>query len=113
LTDKARLLELLSDGRPHSHRETYALGLMAHSRAADLRKDGNVINVWREGKLYWYQLVGVAPSAEDAEGGAPARGAPGGLTSPSPRQEGVGAAAAPSDSQLVFDLPARLREEAA
>jgi hypothetical protein len=106
MTDKARLLELLSDGKPHSHKEAYRLGVMAHSRASDLRGDGYVINTWREGKLYWYQLVGAAPSAENAEGGASGPpDAPEGLASLPLGQEGVGAAAAPSDSQLALDVP--------
>ena len=57
MTGKQRLLELLKDGQPHSHHETYALGLIAHSRAADLRAEGHDIRVWREGNTYWYQLT--------------------------------------------------------
>ncbi len=43
VTGTARLLELLSDGKPHTARECYALGVMVHSRVADLRKRGHVI----------------------------------------------------------------------
>lgn len=116
MTDKARLLELLSDGKPHSHREAYRLGLMAHSRAADLRKDGHNIRVWREGGLYLYQLV-VASSAGDlepspADGGASRNDAPTDPQSVSPGQGGAPPQSVPSDSQLVLDLPARLKEVA-
>lgn len=104
MIDKERLLELLSDGKPHSHKECYRLGVMAHSRASDLRGDGYIINTWREGKLYWYQLVGVPPSAEDAEGGTSAD-VPEGLPSLPLGQEGA-CRSAPSDSQLSLDVPA-------
>lgn len=118
MTDKARLLALLSDGKPHSHKEAYRLGLMAHSRAADLRADGHDIRVWREGGVYLYQLASVASTAgaddsPSAVGGAPtASGAPRDTSvPPSPGQEGA-RRSVPSD-QLALELPARLREEAA
>lgn len=51
-----RVLELLRDGKPHSHLELYALGTVAHSRISDLRRKGCQIEQWREGDLYLYQL---------------------------------------------------------
>lgn len=57
-THKARVLQLLSDGRPHSHLELYALGCIAHSRVADLRRDGYDIQASRIKDGYVYQLVG-------------------------------------------------------
>lgn len=57
MTDTARLLEVLSDGEPHGHRELYRLGMIVHSRVSDLRKQGHVIAAWREGDTYWYQLT--------------------------------------------------------
>lgn len=56
-THNERVLELLSDGRPHSHHELYGLHVIAHSRVADLRKQGYDIVQWREGELYLYQLL--------------------------------------------------------
>lgn len=56
-SDTQRLLTALSDGKPHSHRELYGLGLMAHSRAADLRRRGHDVEVWRDGKDYLYRLI--------------------------------------------------------
>jgi hypothetical protein len=56
VTHNERVLALLSDGEPHSHREMYGLYVMAHSRVADLRKRGHDIRCWREGDLYLYQL---------------------------------------------------------
>jgi hypothetical protein len=44
-----QLLQVLSDGRPHDHRQLYALGMVVHSRVADLRSKGHDIVCWREG----------------------------------------------------------------
>ncbi len=57
MTHNERVLELLSDGKPHSHHEIYALYVIGHSRIADLRKQGYRINQWRDGDDYWYQLL--------------------------------------------------------
>ena len=40
MTHKQKVLELLRDGKPHTHMELYRLGCVAHSRVADLRRDG-------------------------------------------------------------------------
>jgi hypothetical protein len=56
VTHKQRLLNLLDDGKPHSHLECYGLHIIAHSRVADLRADGYDISQWRDGDLYWYRL---------------------------------------------------------
>lgn len=42
-----RLLEVLSDGNPHSHHELYGLRLIVHSRIAELRKRGHTIHCWK------------------------------------------------------------------
>ena len=55
-THKQRVLMLLSDGRPHRSSEGYRLGVMLHSRVADLRRDGHVIECHRDGPDYVYQL---------------------------------------------------------
>lgn len=55
-THKQRVLELLSDGKPHTHHELYRLGVIAHSRVADLRRDGHHIDCWRDGDDSLYQL---------------------------------------------------------
>lgn len=60
MTHKQRVLDLLSDGAPHSHHELYALHVIGHSRIADLRRDGYTIAQWREGDEYMYQLVSPA-----------------------------------------------------
>ena len=66
-----RVLELLSDGQPHSHLEGYRLGVMLHSRVADLRKLGHVIECWREGAAYVYQLVSLrSPEGDNRLGPA-------------------------------------------
>lgn len=57
LTHTARVLQLLSDGRPHTHRELYDLHVIAHSRVADLRRLGHTIETWRDGGDYLYRLV--------------------------------------------------------
>lgn len=51
-----RVLELLSDGKPHSHMELYRLGLIAHSRVADLRARGYDIECAKTGGEYLYTL---------------------------------------------------------
>jgi hypothetical protein len=53
-----QLLQVLSDGRPHDHRQLYALGMIVHSRVADLRDKGHTILCWREGDTSYYQLAG-------------------------------------------------------
>ena len=63
MSHKQRVLELLSDHKPHSHHELYRLGCVAHSRISDLRKDGHLIRQWRENDLYLYQLEGVLDEA--------------------------------------------------
>jgi hypothetical protein len=65
VTHKERVLQLLSDGKPHTHLEGYALGVMLHSRAADLRRDGYDIRCWREGDHYLYKLVADDPPATE------------------------------------------------
>ncbi len=58
MTHNNRVLNLLKDGKPHSHHELYALHVIAHSRVSDLRKQGYAISQWRDGDDYLYQLVG-------------------------------------------------------
>lgn len=57
MTHNERVLELLSDGRPHTHHELYGLHVVAHSRVSDLRKQGFDIRQWRDGDSYLYLLV--------------------------------------------------------
>lgn len=62
MTHNEKVLELLSDGQPHTHHEIYGLYVVGHSRIADLRKRGHVIEAWREGDDYLYQLKDSAPA---------------------------------------------------
>jgi hypothetical protein len=61
VTHNQRVLNLLSDGKPHTHHEIYALNVIAHSRIADLRRQGYTIPSWtytENGKrVYLYQLL--------------------------------------------------------
>ncbi len=57
MTHNERVLALLSDGQPHTHHELYQLHVIAHSRVADLRKQGHNIVQWREGDNYVYRLL--------------------------------------------------------
>ncbi len=52
-----RVLQLLSDCKPHSHHSIYGLGVIGHSRISDLRKRGHRIEQWRDGDNYFYQLA--------------------------------------------------------
>jgi hypothetical protein len=56
VTHVERVYELLSDGKPHSHHEGYALGVILHSRISDLRRRGIQIRHWRENGTSYYQL---------------------------------------------------------
>ena len=67
MTHAEKVLRLLSDNEPHSYREGYRLGVMLHSRVADLRKPshgGHDIRCWRDGENYLYQLVGTVREGE-------------------------------------------------
>jgi hypothetical protein len=64
VTQCQRILALLSDGRPHSHHELYALGCVAHSRVSELRKRGYRIDQWKDGNLYLYRLLGESAATE-------------------------------------------------
>ena len=57
MTHNQKVLQLLSDGQPHSHHELYGLFVIAHSRVSDLRKQGHNIRMWRDEGTYWYQLL--------------------------------------------------------
>ena len=72
-THKQRVLMLLSDGRPHRSSEGYRLGVMLHSRVADLRRDGHVIECHRDGPDYVYQLKqeSLVPAAADHQATGP------------------------------------------
>ena len=57
-SDSHRLLVVLSDGLPHRGDGLYRLGMMVHSRVADLRRHGFVVDCCREEDgHYWYQLL--------------------------------------------------------
>lgn len=55
-TGDERVLDLLSDGRAHSHLEIYDLRVVGHSRVASLRSKGHNIRCERRDGLYWYVL---------------------------------------------------------
>ena len=71
MTHNEKVLALLSDGEPHSHHEIYGLFVIGHSRIADLRKRGHVIESWRDGDDYFYKLCSQepfsSPSSSDGE----------------------------------------------
>ena len=81
MNDCARLLEVLSDGKPHSHSELYGLGMVVHSRVAELRKRGHNIVCTRQrthvdekrrpAYSYWYRLVEPLESQEEPSGASP------------------------------------------
>lgn len=101
MTHKQRVLELLRDGKPHGHMEGYRLGVMLHSRVADLRRDGHVIECWSEGRgNYFYRLLSAAESSGQTAG-SPVSGA---LNKP---QEVGG------DNQLALSIPRSAYEEVA
>ena len=66
MTHNEKVLALLSDGEPHTHHEIYGLFVIGHSRIADLRKRGHVIESWRDGDDYMYRLCSEGPSVPPA-----------------------------------------------
>lgn len=68
MTHCDRLLEELSDGEWHPHTSLYRLGMIVHSRVADLRRKGYVIETERDGDLHLYRLVGRLDEADAAPG---------------------------------------------
>lgn len=71
MTGCERVLALLSDGEPHSHHSLYGLRVIAHSRVADLRKRGHVIDCWVEEGTHYYQLRLLDQRDEDCGAGDP------------------------------------------
>jgi hypothetical protein len=64
-TDNYRLFMALRSGEPKSHHELYALHMIVHSRASDLRlKHGCLIDTWRDGGSTMYQLRSVAGAVQ-------------------------------------------------
>lgn len=76
MTHAEKVLQLLSDGEPHGHMEGYRLGVMLHSRVADLRKQGHTIKCWRDGDNYLYQLFGTVRAGDVAGSGGDPSGIP-------------------------------------
>lgn len=112
LTHNARVLQLLSDRRPHSHHELYALHVIAHSRVADLRAMGHDIEAWRDGEDYFYQLVrdrdlGTVPAGSVAEGDSEAHLATS-SQGPSPGIRGGSTGPGASTTSLPRGAPAQL-----
>jgi hypothetical protein len=101
VTGKERILEVLSDGLPHSHRELYRLGVMAHSRVADLRKDGHNISCWWEDHQYFYRLEQRLLESATVDGLSPVADSSGRPAGASASPLGGGAAAA---AQLVLPV---------
>lgn len=75
MTHCDQLLQVLSDGRPHDHRQLYALGMIVHSRVADLRDKGHTILCWRDGDTSYYQLdkSGTGIQRDTGHDGEPSR----------------------------------------
>jgi len=56
VTGKQQALEILGDGKPHSHRELYSRLRGNPNVISKLRKDGhNIVTVRHQGE-WWYQL---------------------------------------------------------
>ena len=119
-THKQRVLELLKDGKPHSYRAGYRLGVMLHSRVADLRRDGHDIRCWRDGDDYLYQLIQHVPLDETSPLVAPqprpqlvSSSGPSPVTGPALDGESAGPVSGPLPDQLVLSIPKTEQEIAA
>jgi len=66
LTQCERILEILADGREHSHHDFYGFCVL-HSRISELRKRGHQIETRRDGDTYEYRLVSRATSSTDTD----------------------------------------------
>lgn len=122
MTHAERVLQLLADGKPHSHLEGYRLGVMLHSRVADLRKKGHRIECWRDGDQYLYQLQGPSPISPPSlttptaavVGGVSEDGPAGGEATAQPAAEGARAAWDDSHTSSLTEVhPDQLTLEAA
>lgn len=70
MTGCERVLARLKQG-PASHHELYQLGVIAHSRIADLRRKGHQIECEKQNGLYVYSLLSEPePQAEKGSLGA-------------------------------------------
>ena len=58
MTHCDRLRAVLADGEWHDHHELYRLGMIVHSRVADLRRKGFTVESMRDGDDYLYRLAG-------------------------------------------------------
>jgi hypothetical protein len=92
MTHNERVLNLLKDHKPHTHHELYALHVIGHSRIADLRRQGHVIAVWREGDNYLYRLLS---DGRETNGTTDTPPTPPAVSGDAPIAEG-------SDGQLAF-----------
>lgn len=101
MTDKEKVLALLSDGRPHTHHEIYALNVMGHSRITNLREDGYVIKRWNEGRTSVYQLLSEPEQAASSSSKVPSGNSSGSLRS-------AALAEAPTDGVAARVQPAQL-----
>jgi hypothetical protein len=104
MTHAQRVLDLLSDGKPHQHHELYRLGVIAHSRVADLRKRGHNIVCWTERvrgeTVSVYQLL---PTLREA---APESGNKSPSLSAATRSVGLPPNTPPHDAGLPQSAPA-------
>lgn len=71
MTGCEKVLARLKQG-PATHHELYQLGVIAHSRVADLRRKGYVIECEKDGEHYIYKLAGAfsllsAPGSRSGE----------------------------------------------
>lgn len=71
MTHNEKVLALLSDGKPHTHHEIYGLYVIGHSRISDLRKRGHIIESWRDGDNYVYQLCSEGPCVPQVSSSEP------------------------------------------
>lgn len=114
MTHNQRVLQLLSDGKPHTHHELYALHVVAHSRVSDLRKQGYRIEQWRDRDTYLYRLLDPAATLTGGAAGSSGAGMAGG--SPPPWEQpaaGSLADAASHDAAPLEPIPGQLTLEAA
>jgi hypothetical protein len=93
VTHCAKVLALLSDGIWHSHHELYELHVMGHSRVADLRRKGYVIECKKQFGAYAYRLLS-APNDRPAGETTPPPHTPQAARSTGRRYETDGAAGA-------------------
>jgi hypothetical protein len=109
VTQSARILQALADGKWHDAASLYQLGCVLHSRISDLRKRGHLIETRHVGgtgaRAYEYRLVPLGERSGQHQHEPPARDASGGLDGPLRSPSGDDSPYLPGSTDLTVAAP--------